>query len=64
MDCDFIRSGWVPYFNGQDLKCPDDTDDDNKLSEKIKAALDEGKDITVGVLESMKIEKVVEMSEK
>ena len=48
----------------QDLKCPDDTDDDNKLSEKIKAALDEGKDITVGVLESMKIEKVVEMSEK
>ena len=48
----------------QDLKCPDDTEDDEKLSAKIKAALDDGKDITVGVLESMKIEKIVEMNEK
>ena len=48
----------------QDLKCPDETPDDDKLSDKIKQALDEGKEITVGVLESMKIEKIVEMNEK
>ena len=48
----------------QDLKCPDETDNDNKLTERIKAALDEGKEITVTVMEAMKIEKVVEMSDK
>ena len=48
----------------QDLKCPDETPDDAKLTERIKACLDEGKEITVTVMESMKIEKVVEMSEK
>ena len=48
----------------QDLKLPDNTDDDNKLSERIKQSLDEGKEITVTVLESMKIEKVVDMSDK
>ena len=48
----------------QDLKCPDETENDNKLTERIKAALDEGKEITVTVMEAMKIEKVMEMSEK
>ena len=48
----------------QDLTLPKDTEDDEKLSERIKSALDEGKEITVTVLESMNIEKVVEMSDK
>ena len=48
----------------QDLKCPDETESDNKLTERIKAALDDGKEITVTVMEAMKIEKVVEMSDK
>ena len=48
----------------QDLKCPDETENDNKLTERIKAALDDGKEITVTVMEAMKIEKVVEMSDK
>ena len=48
----------------QDLKLPDDTDEDKALSERIKEALNEGKEIILTVLESMKIEKVVEMSDK
>ena len=48
----------------QDLKLPDDTEEDQKLSERIREALNEGKEIILTVLESMKIEKVVEMSDK
>ena len=48
----------------QDLKLPEETEDDSALSERIKNAVEAGKDITVTVMESMKIEKVVEMSEK
>ena len=48
----------------QDLKLPDDTEEDAKLSERIKEALNEGREIILTVLESMKIEKVVEMSDK
>ena len=48
----------------QDLKCPDETEHDNILTERIKAALDEGKEFPVTVMESIKIEKVMEMSEK
>ena len=48
----------------QDLKLPDDTEDDQKLSERIREALTEGREIILTVLESMKIEKVVEMSDK
>ena len=48
----------------QDLKLPDNTEEDNILSERIKQCLDDGKEITVTVLESMKIEKVVDMSDK
>ena len=48
----------------QDLKLPDDTENDQKLSERIREALNEGKEIILTVLESMKIEKVVEMSDK
>ena len=48
----------------QDLKLPDDTEDDQKLCKRIREALNEGKGIILTVLESMKIEKVVEMSDK
>ena len=48
----------------QDLKLPDDTEDDQKLSERIREALTEGREIILTVLESMKIEKVVEMNDK
>ena len=48
----------------QDLKLPDDTEEDQKLGERIREALNEGKEIILTVLESMKIEKVVEMSDK
>ena len=47
----------------QDIKLPDDTEEDQKLSERIREALSEGREIVLTVLESMKIEKVVEMSE-
>ena len=47
----------------QDIKLPDDTEEDQKLSDKIKEALNDGKEIVLTVLESMKIEKVIEMSE-
>ena len=47
----------------QDIKLPDDTEEDQKLSERIKEALIEGREIVLTVLEAMKIEKVVEMSE-
>lgn len=48
----------------QDLKLPNDTEDDIKLSEKIREAFNEGKEISLTVLESMKIEKIIEMSDK
>ena len=48
----------------QDLKLPEETEDDTTLSEKIRSSVEAGKDLTVTVMESMKIEKVVEMSEK
>lgn len=47
----------------QDLKLPDETEEDQKLSDRIKAALDEGKEISVTVMSAMNTEKVVEMSE-
>ena len=48
----------------QDLKLPDDTPEDQELSKRIKDALAEEKEIILTVLESMKIEKVVEMNFK
>ena len=47
----------------QDVKLPDDTDDDIKLAERIKEALNEGREIILTVQESMKIEKVIDMAE-
>jgi translation initiation factor 5A len=47
----------------QDIRMPDETDDDKKLADRIREALNEGKEIVLTVLESMKIEKVVEMTE-
>ena len=46
------------------MKLPDDTEDDQKLCKRIREALNEGKEIILTVLESMKIEKVVEVSDK
>ena len=37
----------------QDIKLPDDTDEDQKLSERIREALNEGKEIILTVLESI-----------
>ena len=48
----------------QDLKLPDDTDEDRALADRIREAHNEGREIVLTVLESMKIEKVVEMSDK
>ena len=47
----------------QDIRMPDETEDDKKLADRIREALNEGKEIVLTVLESMKIEKVVEMTE-
>ena len=46
------------------MKLPDDTPEDQELSKRIKEALAEEKEIILTVLESMKIEKVVEMNFK
>ncbi len=48
----------------QDLKLPDDTDEDKTLSERIKEALNDGREIMITVTEAMKIEKVTEMADK
>ena len=48
----------------QDLKLLDDTEDDQKLSERISKELTEVREIILTVLESMKIEKVVKMNIK
>ena len=46
----------------QYLKLLDDTEDDQKLSERISKELTEVREIILTVLESMKIEKVVKMN--
>lgn len=48
----------------QDLKLPEDTEEDQKNAEKLKGLVADGKDCTVCVMESMKIEKIVEVNEK
>ena len=48
----------------QDLKLPEDTDEDKELSKRNREVLEEGKEIIIIVLKSMKIEKVVEMNFK
>ena len=48
----------------QDLKLPDETEEDQKLSERIKAAHDEGKELIITVVECLGIEKVFEMSDR
>ena len=40
------------------------TEEDQDLAKRIRQALEEGQEIILTVLESMKIEKVVEMSDK
>ena len=47
----------------EDLKLPADTDDDNKLTERIRAAVEAEKDVSVTVMSAMKTEKVVDMLE-
>ncbi len=48
----------------EDLRLPDETDEDTELADKIKEGIDEGKSIFVTVLGSMGIEKITEMQEK
>ena len=48
----------------QDFKLPDETAEDKKLSERIKAAHKEGKEAMITVIESMGSEKVMEMTDK
>ena len=50
--------------NRQDLKLPDLTEDDKKLSERIRNAHNEGKEIFITVIKTMGIEKVAEMTDK
>ena len=47
----------------QDLKFPDDTEDDAKLTERIKDFLNAGTDCKVTVLKSMGIEKIIDTAE-
>ena len=63
------NEGYISLMDAQgklreDLKLPDDTEEDKKLSERIKAAYEEGKTLTITVIEAMGIEKVLEMSDK
>ena len=47
-----------------DMKLPEETDDDKVVSKRITEGLDELKDIFCTVLAAMNIEKVVESCEK
>lgn len=48
----------------EDLRLPDENDDDKDLAEKIREGIDEGKNIYCTVLSSMGIEKIIEFQEK
>ena len=65
---DVDNDGFVSLMDAQgnlrqDLKCPDDTEEDQKNTEKIKQCLQDGQQVMVTVLESMKIEKIVEVAQ-
>lgn len=47
----------------EDVRLPDDTDEDEDLAKRLKVALEEGKSMNVTVLSAMGIEKIVEMKE-
>ena len=48
----------------QDLKLPDETEDDKTLSNRIREWISGGREITVTVIEALKIEKIAEASSK
>ena len=48
----------------KDLRLPDDTYEDKALASRIREAHNEGRDVVLTVIESIKIEKVAEMSDK
>ena len=65
---DVDQDGFVSLMDAQgnlrqDLKLPDETEEDGKIAERIKQCLADGIQATVTVLESMKIEKIVEVSQ-
>ena len=65
---DVDKDGFVSLMDAQgnlrqDLKLPDETDEDQKIAERIKQCLADGIQTTVTVLESMKIEKIVEVNQ-
>jgi translation initiation factor 5A len=47
----------------QDLKFPDETEDDAEVSKKIRDGIESGKTIIVTVLSAMKIEKIEDAKE-
>ena len=48
----------------QDLKLPDEVEEDQKLAERIIAAHDEGKELIITVMECMGNEKIIEMADR
>lgn len=48
----------------QDLKLPDETEEDEEMSITIKEALNKNNGLAIGLTSSMNIEKVTEMNEK
>ena len=65
----YDEDGYVTLMNPQgetrqDLKLSDETDADVANAAKLKELCDAGKDVTVCVLEAMKIEKIIEVNEK
>lgn len=46
-----------------DLKLPDETEEDEELSKRIRTSVEDGKELLVTVLGAMSIEKVIEAKE-
>ena len=48
----------------EDLKLPEETENDEEITKRIQEGIENGKDIFVSVLSAMNIEKIVEAQEK
>jgi len=48
----------------EDLNLPEETDDDQELTAKIRAAFDDGREVRVTVLCAMGIEKITDFTDK
>lgn len=47
-----------------DLKLPEESEEDNDLSQRIRDGVENGRDVFVTVLGAMNIEKIIEVQEK